>query len=207
MRCSNCGREITNKIIRINGVLLCENCARLSGSDQFMDPLKFFDNELPNMLSPLMSELEFSPTRTQIVCSKCGTSLRDLESGRKLGCIECYNTFNESIMRALMRTQANTAYKGRKPGDASEFVKETSIEKSSQSKEGPSILDTAEKQTKEPEQKTPAPEKNILEEVRNADLSQVSVEDLNKAMQCAIEIEDYSLAAKIRDEIKGRGEN
>ena len=36
MRCERCGVELTNKIIKINDVPYCENCARLMGYGKFL---------------------------------------------------------------------------------------------------------------------------------------------------------------------------
>ena len=36
MRCERCGVELTNKIIKINDVAYCENCARLMGYGKFL---------------------------------------------------------------------------------------------------------------------------------------------------------------------------
>ena len=39
MKCERCGKELTNRIYKINGVTLCENCARVLGYDRFVkDP-------------------------------------------------------------------------------------------------------------------------------------------------------------------------
>ena len=45
MRCERCGKELTNRIIKINGVTYCENCARLMGYDRFLrDPSDLMGN-------------------------------------------------------------------------------------------------------------------------------------------------------------------
>jgi DNA-directed RNA polymerase subunit RPC12/RpoP len=36
MKCARCGAEVTNKIIKINGVIYCENCVKELGYDRFL---------------------------------------------------------------------------------------------------------------------------------------------------------------------------
>lgn len=214
MKCSKCGKNIDNGYVSINGVYYCHRCARelragIPGAESFFtEPMKFFDNEFSNLISPFMGDLDFSPTRSQIKCPRCGTTLRDLESGSTLGCIECYNTFNESIMRMVMRTQANTSYKGRKPGEASSFVKDFSIaeydlgDKGDDADKNIDATGTAGSQTAKPNRET-----ETAESLNKKELTDMTNEELQTAMEQAIKIEDYAVAAKIRDEINGRKEN
>ena len=115
MRCARCGKMITNRMIKINGTVLCPECAKEAGlGNMFPDPeamandmMKgFFDADFASTVIPLMGELDFAPSRIQTKCPKCGTSLKDFESTGLLGCIECYNTFNESIMREMLKNRS-----------------------------------------------------------------------------------------------------
>ena len=99
MRCARCGVELTNKIIKINDVPYCENCARIMGYGKF---LRSPEEMLGSAFSPFdeiastimqMNELDFG--NSALSCPKCGMTLRDFEKRGRLGCIECYNTFNE----------------------------------------------------------------------------------------------------------------
>ena len=100
MRCERCGKELTNRIIKINGVTYCENCARLMGYDRFLkDPSDLLGNPfspLDQIASSLMqmSELDFG--NSTLTCPKCGMTLREFENEGRVGCIECYNTFNDN---------------------------------------------------------------------------------------------------------------
>ena len=64
MRCERCGKELTNRIIKVNGTVYCENCARLMGYDRFLrDPAELMGNPfapLNQIASSLMqmSELD-----------------------------------------------------------------------------------------------------------------------------------------------------
>ena len=106
MRCSRCGAQIGNSYVRFNGVLLCEDCAReLKVDEVFRRQNSLFDQAFP-MLGDFPgvfssgSDLDFA--NAKIRCPRCGTTLRELESGGQLGCIECYNTFNESILKDIL---------------------------------------------------------------------------------------------------------
>lgn len=204
MRCEKCGKALSNTIVRVNGTVLCEDCAREMGmpvGDPLGGAFRLLDNDLTTFFPPIMREhLEFSPTRSQIKCPKCGTTLKEFESTGTLGCIECYNVFNESIMRLLMRLQATTNYSGRAPGIASEnkiTSREVNVDNISSKQESESqdqVKDVATSESK-------------LLKFANADIGMLTNEDLNDAIKLAVENEDYLLAAKFRDELRSREGN
>ena len=76
MRCERCGKELTNRIIKINGVTYCDNCARLMGYDRYLrDPADLMGNPfapLDQIASSLlqMNELDFG--NSTLKCPKCG---------------------------------------------------------------------------------------------------------------------------------------
>jgi protein-arginine kinase activator protein McsA len=125
MRCERCGVELTNKIIKINDVPYCENCARLMGYGRF---LRSPEEMLGSAFSPLdeiassimqMNELDFG--NSALSCPKCGMTLRDFEKKGRLGCIECYNTFNDYIVKEMFKQQGESTYGGRMPGQTAEL--------------------------------------------------------------------------------------
>ena len=220
MRCERCGKELTNKIIKINDVPYCENCARLMGYGRF---LRSPEEMLGSAFSPLdeiastimqMNELDFG--NSALSCPKCGMTLRDFEKKGRLGCIECYNTFNDYIVKEMFKQQGESTYGGRLPSQNAELgnignsvlpekKNDTVPEKTS---ETPAVPDT-----KEPE-KEASPEAEAksanntekLEKLAKADLGMLSDEELQAAIKLAAENEDYVLASKLRDELKGRKE-
>lgn len=210
MRCSRCGAQIGNSYVRFNGVLLCDDCAReLKVDEVFRRQNSLFDQAFP-MLSDFPgvfstgSDLDFA--NAKIRCPRCGTTLRELESGGQLGCIECYNTFNESILKNILKRQGSSEYMGRKPGEAADIkvsAKKTSAEAEAKT-------DTAPKQEAEapkPEpKKTEEIKEDILEKAKDADLSTYTDKELEDIMKKAADAEDYSLAVKLRDELKSRKE-
>ena len=109
MKCARCGAEVTNKIIKINGVIYCENCVKELGYDRF---LKNPEELLGAAFSPLdeiassfakMAELDFG--NSALTCPKCGMSLREFENKGIVGCIECYNTFGDYVTKEMFRQQ------------------------------------------------------------------------------------------------------
>ena len=211
MRCSRCGSQIGNSYVRFNGVLLCDSCARdLKIDEVFRRQNALFDqafpmlDEFPGVFSS-GSDLDFA--NAKIRCPRCGTTLRELESGGQLGCIECYNTFNESITKNILKLQGSSEYMGRKPAQASEIeaseapVQEAEPEQKAEPK-------AAAKPAAKAEAKAEAKTEDILAKVKDADLSELTDKEIEDAMKKAAEVEDYALAVKLRDELKSRkGEN
>ena len=225
MRCERCGKELTNRIIKINGITYCENCARIMGYDRFLrDPSDIMGNPfapLDEIASTLMqmSELDFG--NSTLTCPKCGMTLREFENEGRVGCIECYNTFNDNIVREMFKQQGNSEYAGRLPGQtaatdaetkavlqAPKPVKKTAVKAKTEEVRAETESKEEEKPVSAPEEKT---EKSGLtvDKLMKADLGMLSDEDLEKGIKIAAEAEEYRLASKLRDELKGRkeGEN
>ncbi|MCR5047762.1 MAG: UvrB/UvrC motif-containing protein [Saccharofermentans sp.] len=207
MKCSKCGATIGNSFVKVNGMLLCDNCARdLKIDEMFRRQTDLFSQAFPSLdvfpsVFSLGSELDFS--NTKIRCPRCGTTLRDIESGGQLGCIECYNTFNESIMKNILKLQGSSEYMGRKPGETSDIEIATSDVTAPGKKEEAKAGDKPEPKKEKAKEKE---DKDILETLRKADFGTVSDELLEQGMKKAAEAEDYDLAVKLRDELKSRKE-
>ena len=207
MRCSRCGAQIGNSYVRFNGVLLCEDCAReLKVDEVFRRQNSLFDQAFP-MLGDFPgvfssgSDLDFA--NAKIRCPRCGTTLRELESGGQLGCIECYNTFNESILKDILKRQGSSEYMGRKPGEAANIkVSDKAEAAPSDDKQETAEAAPSKEEAKQPETK----QEDILEKVKDADLSGFTDLELEDAMKKAAAAEDYALAVKLRDELKSRKE-
>ena len=220
MRCERCGKELTNRIIKINGVTFCEDCARLMGYDRFLrDPSDIMGNPfapLDQIASSLMqmSELDFG--NSTLTCPKCGMTLREFENEGRVGCIECYNTFNDNIVREMFKQQGNSEYAGRLPGqEADTDIKTSEV---SRIKKIPRPRIEAVK-SEAPEDKGPAPEEKVqdkeiktgkggltVDQLKKADLGMLSDDDLAEGIKVAADAEEYKLASRLRDELKGRKE-
>ncbi len=219
MRCERCGKELTNRIIKINGVTYCDDCARIMGYDRYLrDPADLLGNPfapLDQIATSLlqMNELDFG--NSTLKCPKCGMTLREFENEGRVGCIECYNTFNDNIVREMFKQQGNSEYAGRLPNQPAD-VDVTSDEvimkrKLSQAlTQVPDAPVKTEEKTEKKEEKKPElkPEKGALtiDQLKKADLGMLSDEDLEKGIKLAAEVEEYILASKLRDELKGRKE-
>ena len=215
MRCERCGKELTNRIIKINGITYCENCARLMGYDRFLrDPADLMGipfAPLDQIATSLMqmSELDFG--NSTLTCPKCGMTLREFENEGRVGCIECYNTFNDNIVREMFKQQGNSEYAGRIPAQSADTDAKT--------QDIPQIQKIAKPQTDAAKAEAPkaetqesapaAPQKSskdglTLEQLMKADLGMLSDEELEKGIKVAADAEEYKLASRLRDELKGR---
>lgn len=216
MRCARCGVELTNKIIKINDVPYCENCARIMGYGKF---LRSPEEMLGSAFSPFdeiastimqMNELDFG--NSALSCPKCGMTLRDFEKRGRLGCIECYNTFNDYIVKEMFKQQGESTYGGRLPGQSAEMkniktdaLPEAKKEEASEAKAEPEAKESSE--VKEPANAVESgsvSSADMLEKLAKADLGMLSDEELKNGIKLAAENEDYVLASKLRDELKGR---
>ena len=193
-------------------MLLCDNCARSLKIDEvFRRQTDIFNQAFPSLdVFSLGSELDFS--NTKIRCPRCGTSLRDIEQGGQLGCIECYNTFNESVLKNILKRQGSSEYMGRKPGEEAD-IKLSKAEETEQSQSARSKATDktdAKVQTVKTEEVKKEPDvsdEELLNNLKNADLKDIPDKELEIAMGKAAKAEDYDLAAKIRDELKSRKED
>ncbi|MBR1797507.1 MAG: hypothetical protein IJ757_05825 [Clostridiales bacterium] len=211
MKCSRCGAQIGNSYAKINGNLLCENCSRELKIDEiFRRQSSVFDQAFP-MLDVFPgtfaagTDLDFA--NAKIRCARCGTTLRDIEASGQLGCIECYNTFNESILKHILKRQGSSEYMGRKPGESSQINPEVKPESDSDMKqsnivEATSTPDTKPAATKQEASETQAAD--ILDRIRNTELGKLTEDELQDGMMKAAAAEDYALAAKLRDELQSR---
>lgn len=206
MRCERCGAELSNKIVKVNGITYCDNCIKELGFDRYInDATDFFASgfgfdEIPQLMQ--LKDLDFG--NNNITCPKCGTSLREFENMGFVGCIECYLSFSDSIVKEMLKNQGDSEYAGRLPGTMS-HVKFDNAE----------ALDTVEtvvpkKKKAEPKAETKTEKKpvkdddKLLEVLSRADLGTVSDEDLDRGMRLAASRENYILAKKLRDELMGR---
>jgi len=221
MRCERCGRELTNKIIKINGVTYCENCVKDLGLDKYIrDAASFLDTGLSPMdelASSILKANELDFGNSTLACPKCGTTLRQLENGGKLGCIECYNTFSDYIAREFIRRDGSDEYCGREPGgeliglsiEGESLNAGPAIEKNDESAK-PNAQEVGESKAKAPAadetkpEAKPAQAEDKLTRLAKADLGMLSDDELKEGIKLATEGEDYELAIRLRDELSGR---
>ncbi len=122
MICDNCGkREATVRYSEnINGVKrnlnLCHECSEKLGINEigFSMPIGisdffggFFDNFTSDEFAPLLEQ-----TKT-IKCNNCGFTFEDIINSGKLGCGECYETFESRIEPLMRELQGSNKHEGR----------------------------------------------------------------------------------------------
>lgn len=212
MRCARCGAEVTNKIIKINGVIYCENCVKDLGYDRYIQNP---EELLGAAFSPLdeiassfakMAELDFG--NSALTCPKCGLSLREFENKGEVGCIECYNTFGDYVIKEMFRQQGADEYAGRTPGQSlitSDEI-EASDEPAEEKKEdqAPEAKEEKAKPAETEAAKDTASDEKKLEKLAKADIGMLTDEELTEGIKLATKLENYQLAIRLRDELKGR---
>ena len=227
-KCSRCGAELTNKVIRINGVIFCEKCARAMGYDRFLDnPSELvgagfspIDELAANFMK--LADLDFG--NSSVTCPKCGLKLRDFENSGKLGCIECYNTFNDYVVKEMFRQQGESEYAGRMPGQFSgeEAIGMDAADSDankaaptpvifSNSKEDNNATDVKAQpvsnesgKVKTDNTATDIANTDKLAKLEKADIGMLSDEELKEGIKLATDVENYQLAIRLRDELNGR---
>ena len=213
MKCARCGAEVTNKIIKINGVIYCENCVKELGYDRF---LKNPEELLGAAFSPLdeiassfakMAELDFG--NSALTCPKCGMSLREFENKGIVGCIECYNTFGDYVTKEMFRQQGADGYAGRAPGQSliaedSLIGEDDSAEEKKDTSKAEAKDDGAKKEKAEDKAADTAGDEKKLEKLSKADIGMLTDEELTEGIKLATKLENYQLAIRFRDELKGR---
>lgn len=122
MLCDNCGKREANVRYteNINGrkkeLNLCEECSKKLGISQmdFSMPIDF-----SSFLGSFMEDLstpEFIPMLNQLKtleCNSCGYTFDDIINTGRLGCMDCYKTFEEKLDPIIKRIQGSNQHVGR----------------------------------------------------------------------------------------------
>lgn len=183
MLCDNCGKREAN--IRysenINGrkkeLNVCEECSQKLGINHMdfsipIDFSSFFGEFMEDFGTP-----EFMPLFNEIKtlkCNHCGYTFEDIASKGKLGCGDCYETFEERLSPIIRRIQGANTHVGRIGKMIDHKIDEKVTNQSNKRNNNIETIKT---------------EENQLEKLQNK-------------LKQAIKEEKYEDAAKIRDEIK-----
>lgn len=127
MICNVCGQneatihltEIVNS--QMLEVHLCENCAEQKGAD-FKSHFDF--NKLLASLGDFGSELQLESI-AKLVCKDCGLSYEEFGRSGRLGCSQCYQSFDKLLTPLIKRVQRDLRHVGKVPQQASSDVKRT----------------------------------------------------------------------------------
>ncbi len=115
MLCENCHKNTATTHIRtvINGVVteknLCGYCAAMSGYS------KFSNNSFASMLASMFGNELASEKLRETRCECCNTSFSDIAETGKIGCSECYKTFNNRLLPYIRRLHGTTEHIGKRP--------------------------------------------------------------------------------------------
>ena len=122
MLCDNCGKREANVRYseNINGrkkeLNLCEECSKKIGITNVdfnmpIDFTSFFGEFMEDFATP-----EFMPMFNEIKslkCNNCGFTFDDIVNTGKLGCGNCYNTFEERLNPIIRKIQGANQHVGR----------------------------------------------------------------------------------------------
>ena len=217
MKCQRCNeRDATVQIVQkhMNGkeesLALCSQCANELGitfsafaASQDALPFSLFNDFFQQHLG--FNNLD-GAEKEELVCSSCGTTLKDFRRKGILGCSQCYEAFSAYISPIFGKIQMGHEHKGREIGKIANIedkkdealpivVPEKEAEKNVEKKV------TVRKITKK-EEVNSLPSKEVVK-VSKKELREQSIKEKEKLLKKAIEEEDYKLAAEIRDELRG----
>ncbi|MFH1039533.1 MAG: UvrB/UvrC motif-containing protein [PVC group bacterium] len=117
MICQNCQKQevtvhfteiIDGKVIELH---LCEDCARQKGIA--LTPA----DAVSELISTLAAGRE-TDADEDVRCPCCGLTLKELRSGGRLGCGECYRTFSASLKPLMKNLHKGTSHTGKLPAAA-----------------------------------------------------------------------------------------
>lgn len=187
MLCDNCGKREANVRYseNINGkkkeLNLCEECSKKLGIGKMdfsmpIDFSSFFGGLVEDFMTP-----EFMPLFDDVKslkCDECGYTFNDIVNTGKLGCANCYETFEERLDPIIKKIQGSNVHVGRTGKIIDDKIgKKFNAENNKKD----------EKETKQ----------NSKENNKTLEL-----EKLQEDLKSAIKDERYEDAAKLRDEIK-----
>ena len=124
MLCTKCGAKnaVVHYTKNINGEVteyhLCQDCAKEEG---LFGNLNF---NFGNLFTDFFA-LGGAPARTtnSLACPGCGETLADFERTGRLGCSDCYTTFQDAITPILKRVHGSVLHTGKLPKEVQGEVK------------------------------------------------------------------------------------
>jgi protein arginine kinase activator len=126
MICDECGRPATVRFVEmVDGEMrlmrLCDECASARGIGLSLAPLA---GPLVSMLMGLLEEVgaEEAAELQGPVCPGCGLSYKDFRRTGKLGCADCYTSFENELRPLIRRIHGSTRHTGGIPSKAPEDV-------------------------------------------------------------------------------------
>lgn len=128
MLCERCNlNDATVHITKVVGgsrqeLHYCESCARIQENIDFETPFT-----ATNFLANLIDSIQSSPIKVNYIktttCSKCGMNYGKFKQTGRVGCDECYHSFEEKLMPLIKRVHGYDQHTGKIPGKASGTVR------------------------------------------------------------------------------------
>jgi len=117
-KCSVCGdAEGIVDLTHIEGgeVRTRHLCAKCAAEKGIQTPAALSESPLGGLLAALGAEAPGVPATAQAVvaCPGCGGTLQDFRDSGRLGCAECYQTFEEHLSELMRRLHGSTHHTGK----------------------------------------------------------------------------------------------
>lgn len=123
MRCERCFSNPSTicltKIVGGEKVELhyCESCARIVGDVDFETPFSS-----SNFLESILENINRSPIKVNYIlmtaCSRCGMTYHKFKEIGRLGCSECYKSFDDKLGDIVKGIQGYSYHVGKVPGNS-----------------------------------------------------------------------------------------
>ena len=107
---------------------MCQDCARKQAAESAQS--KF---SLSGLLGGFLAQEGGEPTPKEeemLTCSGCGQTYRAFKESGKLGCSECYDTFEKQLMPLLKKIQKGDHHIGKRPSSGVEPTPEEQLRES-----------------------------------------------------------------------------
>lgn len=102
-------------------VYLCEECAKETGHIDENDVFSF-KNLIAGILNPSTKDYEFQQGET-LKCENCGLSYEEFVKEGKVGCADCYDTFENKLRPLVKRIHGSEKHIGKAPEDMHKYIR------------------------------------------------------------------------------------
>lgn len=110
----------------VNKIHICEECAKKKGIDA---ELPFSFSDVFSALSKGIDQITQSPaaaTDAKLACPVCSMQIQDLLKQGRMGCAECYETFEAIVKDILHNVQKSPSHIGKTP---KKFVRSADVKR------------------------------------------------------------------------------
>lgn len=122
MLCEKCKQNKAKfHIVKIVGgekttMNLCEECARIYENIVIeVGKNNSIDSIVTNIFETIQSQKDLQNKDAEWKCPQCGLSMKDFKESEKLGCNECFSSFEKNLMIIINNLQGNNIHLGKFP--------------------------------------------------------------------------------------------